>query len=240
MFVIYCLILTAWQWLMSFTCIPVQIEPNKSPLRKRLLFFLLWEISHLSSPSRSCLGRLILISGGPGGALRWSPSHTVSFSLKSLFMYFSREGREGERVGEKFQCERKTSVTSCIPPTGDLAHNPGMCLTGNPTSDLLVCWMTPNPLKHTSQGYTVSFNFRNSVMQEIPLHSTSFSPSSFWLYLNDGMPHISAWIPFPLWNLPVSIRVLCSHLHVTNTLCSYFFYYSYPALWQNFNHICRL
>ena len=44
---------------MSFTCIPVQIEPNKSPLRKRLLALLLGEISHLSSPSRSCVGRLI-------------------------------------------------------------------------------------------------------------------------------------------------------------------------------------
>ena len=28
--IIYCLILTAWQWLMSFTCIPVQIEPTKT------------------------------------------------------------------------------------------------------------------------------------------------------------------------------------------------------------------
>ena len=42
----------------------MQIEPNKSPLRNRLLTFLLREISHLSSPSRSCLGRLILIRGG--------------------------------------------------------------------------------------------------------------------------------------------------------------------------------
>ena len=33
--VIYCLIITAWQWLMSFMpCIPMQIKPNKSPLRK--------------------------------------------------------------------------------------------------------------------------------------------------------------------------------------------------------------
>ena len=61
LYVIYCLILTAWQWLMSFTCIPVQNEPNKSPLRKRLLVILLWEIGHLSSPSRSCLGRFIFI-----------------------------------------------------------------------------------------------------------------------------------------------------------------------------------
>ena len=53
LFVIYCLIHTAWQWLMSFTCIPVQTEPNKSRLRKRLLALLLWEIDPLSSPSRS-------------------------------------------------------------------------------------------------------------------------------------------------------------------------------------------
>ena len=66
LFVIYCLILTAWQWLMIFTCIPVQIEPNKNPLRKRLLALVLWEVGHLSSPSRSCLGTLILIRGGRG------------------------------------------------------------------------------------------------------------------------------------------------------------------------------
>ena len=64
--VIYCLILTAWQWLMSFTCISAQIKPNKSPLRNRVKALLLWEISHLSSPSRSHLGRLILICGGRG------------------------------------------------------------------------------------------------------------------------------------------------------------------------------
>ena len=53
----------------SFTCIPVQNEPNKSPLRKRLLALLLGEISHPSSPSRSCLGKLIFIRGSLG-ALR--------------------------------------------------------------------------------------------------------------------------------------------------------------------------
>ena len=68
--VIYCLIITAWQWLMSFTripYIPMQIKPNKSLLRNRFLAHLLWEIGHLSSPSRSCLGRLIFISGGQEG-----------------------------------------------------------------------------------------------------------------------------------------------------------------------------
>ena len=79
LYFIYGLILTAWQWLMSFTCIPVQIEPNKSPLRKRLLALLLWEIGHLSSPSRSCLGRFILIRGGPGSSAGRGPPHNTVF-----------------------------------------------------------------------------------------------------------------------------------------------------------------
>ena len=31
--------------------------------------------------------------------------------------------RKGKRQGEKHQCV----VASTVPPTGDLAHNPGMC-----------------------------------------------------------------------------------------------------------------
>ena len=43
-----------------------------------------------------------------------------------LFIYLKilERGREGEREGEKHQCV----VASHAPPTGDLAHNPGMCL----------------------------------------------------------------------------------------------------------------
>ena len=39
-------------------------------------------------------------------------------------LFISRErGREVEREGEKHQCV----VASHVPPTGDVAHNPGMC-----------------------------------------------------------------------------------------------------------------
>ena len=43
----------------------------------------------------------------------------IFFFLKILFIF--RE-REGEREGEKHQCV----LASCMPPTGDLAHTPGM------------------------------------------------------------------------------------------------------------------
>ena len=44
------------------------------------------------------------------------------FFLKSLFI-FREMGKEGEREGEKHQCVG----SSRVPPTGDLACNPGMC-----------------------------------------------------------------------------------------------------------------
>ena len=40
-----------------------------------------------------------------------------------ILFYFLQRGRERERQGEKHQCV----VASHAPPTGDQAHNPGMC-----------------------------------------------------------------------------------------------------------------
>ena len=41
--------------------------------------------------------------------------------LKKILFIFRERGREGE--GEEQQCV----VASCVPLTGHLAHNPGMC-----------------------------------------------------------------------------------------------------------------
>ena len=47
----------------------------------------------------------------------------VSFLFLRFYLSLFRErGREGEREGEKHQCV----VASHVPPTGDLACNPGM------------------------------------------------------------------------------------------------------------------
>ena len=47
----------------------------------------------------------------------------MKYSLRFYFFIFRKRGQDGERKGEKHQCV----VASCVPPTGDLAHNPGTC-----------------------------------------------------------------------------------------------------------------
>ena len=45
------------------------------------------------------------------------------FYFLRFYLFNFREGREGEREVEKY----RYVVASHMPPTGDLAHNPGMC-----------------------------------------------------------------------------------------------------------------
>ena len=78
-----------------------------------------------------------------------------SFLKNYLFMFFRERGREGEREGEKHQCARETSI-SCLLHVFNCEtwRAAQVCaLTGTCTSDLLVCWMVPNPLHNSVQGY---------------------------------------------------------------------------------------
>ena len=73
------------------------------------------------------------------------------YFFKILFIYFQREGKEGENGG------RETSVCGCPshpPPLGTWPATHACALTGNQTKDPLVCRVALNPLSHTSQGKT--------------------------------------------------------------------------------------
>ena len=51
-------------------------------------------------------------------------THTfIHAHLKNILFIFTEKGKEEERGGEKHQCV----VVSHMPPTGDLARNPGRC-----------------------------------------------------------------------------------------------------------------
>ena len=71
-----------------------------------------------------------------------------------------------------------------MPPTGDLACNPGMCPDGNQTSDPLVHRPTLNPLSYTSQGLTRKFKDEyytgedEGVLIKLPLLSLLSDPFS--------------------------------------------------------------
>ena len=67
------------------------------------------------------------------------------------FMYlFLETGREGEIKREKNQFV----VAFCMPPTGDLAWNPGLCPDWDLTAYGLVRRAALSPQRHTIQGPT--------------------------------------------------------------------------------------
>ena len=71
-----------------------------------------------------------------------NPPHLLKF-------IFTERGREAEREGEKYQCV----VAFHVAPTGDLAHNPGICPDWE--SNLRPFGSQPmlNPLSYTSEGW---------------------------------------------------------------------------------------
>ena len=70
------------------------------------------------------------------------------------FIYFIfREGAGGEREGEKHQCV----VASWVPPTRDLACNPGMCPDWELNQRPFGSQAGAQSLSHTSQGSFYSF-----------------------------------------------------------------------------------
>ena len=71
------------------------------------------------------------------------------------FIYLFLERGEG-REREKHQCV----VASPVPPTGDLACNPGMCPDWESNGEPLVLRLVPNPLSQTSQDQVFFFFLR--------------------------------------------------------------------------------
>ena len=73
-------------------------------------------------------------------------THIFLIFKKILFVF--REGKGG-RKGGKHQCV----VASHVPPTGDLAHHPGMCPDWESNRLPFGLQAGTQPLSHTSHGY---------------------------------------------------------------------------------------
>ena len=87
---------------------------------------------------------------------KFSPILWVVFFFnffKLVYLFFRERGREGEREEEKHQCV----VASHVPPTGELACNPGLCPDWELNRRSFGLQPELNPLSHTSQDLWVVF-----------------------------------------------------------------------------------
>ena len=75
------------------------------------------------------------------------------FKIFYLFIFRERGG-EGEREGENHPCEKESSFSwlPYMPWAGKEPTTQACALTGNWSSDILLCRRTPNQLRHTGQG----------------------------------------------------------------------------------------
>ena len=71
----------------------------------------------------------------------------IAFFKRRFYIFICRQR---ERVGEREEEKRQCVVVSCVPPTGDLACNPGM--RPDWESNPLVRRPALNSLSHISQG----------------------------------------------------------------------------------------
>ena len=83
------------------------------------------------------------------------PICLICYILFILFIFiFKEKGKEGEKEGERHQCEKETSIgcLSDAPQPVIEPTTPECALTGNQTGYLLGCGMTPTKMSHTDQG----------------------------------------------------------------------------------------
>ena len=85
---------------------------------------------------------------GPGQASqRWSlVLHTIELFLKEDFVHLFLEGKGGRKRKRNINVWLSRALLGTWPATQACA------LTGNQTSDPLVCRLVLNPLSHTSRG----------------------------------------------------------------------------------------
>ena len=131
----------------------ISSAPYYMPLEQQVLpaYWTLWEIKPVTVHRQ---GLVCLLSWKqpptPTGRHGLPCPHSLIIFFLRFYVFIFRE-RERERERQKHQCV----VASHAPPTGDLAHNPGMCpdweSNQQPFGSQAIAQF-PGVVRHTSQG----------------------------------------------------------------------------------------
>ena len=121
----------------------------------------------------------------------WPDIHFTSLGLSFFLFYFSllkkfylfisqdKKGREIERERNINVPEKCQLVASYTPPTGDLAHNPGMCPGRESNWQHFSLQASGSPLSHNSQGWV---SVSTSIITWVKLYYLHFQ-NDFTIYM---------------------------------------------------------
>ena len=131
--------------------IPISLHPHQ-----HVLLYVFFDYSHFSGREVVLICIFLMINNvehlfmcllATVYLLCWngySNSLSVFIYLFVSFTDSSERGREGERDGEKYRCDRETLISCLLQvPNRDGTPNLGMWPDQDPTGDLSVCWTRP-------------------------------------------------------------------------------------------------
>ena len=142
--------------------------------------------------------------------------HTDFYVLHSFFSYFflRERGREGEREGEKHQCEREILIgcLSDVPQLGTQPTTQACALTRNQTKDLSLRRMMSNQLIHSGQGCTSVLGYLRLLRRIFTLNLTHIS-NKLIIYLIWGPIENRKGLLMTISNNSHYIGLLLSHIY---------------------------
>ena len=146
----------------------------------------------------------------------------IFFFFKKYFIYLFLERGKGREKERERNIDR---LPLAHPQRGTGPITQGCALTGNRSTDLSLCRMTPNQLSHTSQGYVCIYIFLKNPYRISSLLNTVFFILHFsleniswrsFLNIHNVLSNFSIYILFHCLNEPLFTNFL-----LFSVICNY-------------------